>query len=66
MDPIEVKIDRTTLPEDGQRVTWQKVGEDEEWKEGTFCEGDDIFCVGFEDSASKWDLSWDVIHWKPL
>lgn len=64
----EIKIDRNSLPEDGQRIKWQTKADidSETWKEGTFCAGDDIFCEGFEGSADAWDLVWDVYHWEPL
>lgn len=64
----EIKIDRSSLPEDNQRVKWQTQDDIDNgtWKEGTFSEGDDIFCVGFEDTADKWDLSWQVHHWEAL
>lgn len=62
----EIQIDRTTLPPDGAKVKWQSQNDfdNDIWKEGTFCDGDDLFLVGFENSASKWDSSWDVLHWE--
>jgi len=64
---IEIKIDRSTLPNDGQKVRWQtqkEINNDNSWREGTFTEGDDNFSVGFEDTTSYWDLVWDVHHWE--
>ena len=57
-DYIHIKIDRSTLPKDGQRVVFQH--ENEDWSEGYFVGGDDLFWV----SESKWYRSWDVIKWK--
>lgn len=64
----EIKIDRETLPNDGQKIKWQTQADidNDNWKEGTFYEGDDIFCIGFEDSTDKWNLVWDVHHWEAL
>lgn len=64
----EIKIDRRTLPNDRQKIRWQTQADinNETWKEGIFCESDDIFCVGFEDIADMWDLVWDVHHWEAL
>lgn len=63
-----VKIDRHTLPKDGQQVKWQTHEDytEEKWKEGTFSEGDDFFLVGFKKSASDWDSSEDVYRWQVL
>lgn len=65
---IEIKIDRSTLPSDNQKVEWQTYNElgTEEWKQGTFAEGDDLFLVGFEESTSQWDMSFDVFQWRAL
>jgi len=65
MKEVEIKIDRSTLPKDGQKIKWQTQDDFDlnQWKEGQFCEGDDIFCEGFENIASKWDLSFSVLHW---
>jgi hypothetical protein len=65
---IEIKLDRQTLPNDGQKVKWQTTSDinNRSWKEGIFSEGDDLFCVGFEKTAHKWDTAWDVHFWEPL
>ncbi|MFK5855403.1 MAG: hypothetical protein QM503_04670 [Bacteroidota bacterium] len=65
---MELAINRDTLPNDGQKIKWQtqKDIDNEIWKEGTFSEGDDLFCEGFNDTAIKWDLSWSVLHWETL
>lgn len=64
---IEIKIDRSTLPADGQEVEWQTQNDidNNTWKQGTFSAGEDLFCVGFEDSCSSWNQSFDVHHWRP-
>ena len=67
---IEIKIDKSSLPKDGQKVRWQtqKDYNKEVWKEGIFSagNGDDLFCVGFEDKVEKWDMAFDVLHWQLL
>lgn len=65
---IELKIDKNTLPSDKQKVKWQtqKDFDKNEWKQGTFCSGENLFCVGFGNSFSKWDLCWEVLHWQNL
>jgi len=64
----KIKIDHSTLPADGQKVEWQTYQEDgtENWKQGTFVEGDDLFCVGFSDTHKDFNQAWDVYHWRPL
>ena len=40
---MEIKLDRTTLPTDKQKIKWQTQQDVNKgtWKEGTFTEGDD-------------------------
>lgn len=65
---IELKIDRTTLPEDVQSIKWQthKDFQTGKWKYGRFKSRDDLFCVGFIDLVDFWNFSWEVFHWKAL
>jgi hypothetical protein len=65
---IEIKIDRATLPKDGQKIRWQTQSDiiNGTWKEGVFGEEEDAFNVGFEDVVQHWDLAWDVHHWEVL
>jgi hypothetical protein len=65
---IEIKIDRASLPKDGQKIRWQTQSDiiNGTWKEGVFCEEEDSFNVGFEDVVQHWDLAWDVHHWEVL
>ena len=65
---IELKIDKTTLPKDGEQIAWQTQEDydNERWKIGQFIEGDNLFGEGFEEKIAKWNVSWDVIWWKPL
>jgi len=65
---VEIKIDRKTLPKNGQKIKWQTYEDfnNNEWKEGVFSSGDDLFCVGFEFTPNDWDLSFKVLHWIPL
>ena len=68
MEPIEIKIDRSTLPADGQKIKWQTYDDfnNQAWKEGTFNAGDDLFTVGFSDTAHDWNQSFGVLHWLPI
>lgn len=68
MKYIEIKIDRTSLPKDKQQIRWQTHEDFDKgvYKSGVFEEGDDLFCEGFEPFYKKWDLSQQVLHWKPL
>lgn len=65
---IDLKIDEKTLPKDGQQIAWQtqRDFDNEIWKTGTFESGDNLFTEGFEQTSSKWDLSWQVLHWREL
>lgn len=66
--PIFIEIDRSTLPEDGQKVEWQTYDEDgtDLWQQGIFVDEDDLFCVGFSDTHKKFTQAWDVHHWRQL
>lgn len=57
---IEIKIDRSTLPKDGQHVAFKN--DKEEWYEGYFVDGEDIFSV----SDNVWFFVWYVHEWKAL
>jgi hypothetical protein len=65
---VEIKIDRASLPKDGQKIRWQTQSDiiNGTWKEGVFCEEENAFNVGFEDVVQHWDLAWDVHHWEVL
>jgi len=56
-EPVVIKIDRDTLPEDGRKVKWQskEFGRISDWKEGVVTSGDDLLCVGFRENQSEWD-----------
>ena len=64
----EIKIDRSTLPKDGQKIRWQTAVDIDHsmWKHGIFVEGDDIFHEGFDDTSGVWDTSFEVHHWESL
>ena len=64
----EIKLDRSTLPGDGQKVEWQTYDDlnSQEWKQGIFLAEDDLFCEGFDNVHSKWDLAFDVHCWRPI
>jgi hypothetical protein len=64
MEIVEIKIDRTSLPKDGQKIKWQtQIDLDFGlWKYGKFSEGDNLFVK----SSSYWDLTYMVLHWVEL
>lgn len=57
---MEIKLDRSTLPKDGEHIKFKD--DNEEWHEGHFCEGDDIFHI----SDSVWFFAWHVHEWEPI
>jgi hypothetical protein len=57
---VEIKIDRATLPDDGQRVRFQT--QDESWHEGYFVQGDDLFWI----NENKWHPAFDILRWQYL
>jgi hypothetical protein len=71
---IAIRIDKNTLPKDGQKVKWQTYQDfnNEVWKEGHYIvndesDGDDgLFSVGFENTTDNWDLSESVLHWEAI
>jgi hypothetical protein len=65
MDYIEIKIDRSTLPKDGERVEFFIPGDSPEGiipLIGTFCEGDDMFVP----DDNSFHSSWNVHQWRKL
>jgi hypothetical protein len=55
---VHVKLNRTTLPEDGQQIKFQTQNED--WHEGYFIGGDDLFWVNDETFYPAFDIvSWE-------
>lgn len=60
----ELKIDRSTLPLDGQKIRFHEFGK-EEWHTGTFSsdvDNGDLFVV----NEKTWFPAWDVDVWEPL
>ena len=53
---VHIKLDETTLPKDGQAVSFQT--QDEEWHEGYFV--GDLFWI----NESKWYPAFDIVSWK--
>ncbi len=49
---IVIKFDQKTLPEDGRKVRWTDLND--ETKEGIYTDEDQLFLVGFEESASAY------------
>ena len=58
--PTIIKIDRTTLPKDGQRIRFSTY--EEEDLIGQFSEGDDLFVI----TPTKWYSAFDVHTWELL
>lgn len=58
-DGAEIELDRLTLPKDGQSISFQT--ENEEWHDGYFVDGDDLFWI----NESKWYPAFDILKWKP-
>lgn len=57
---VEIKIDRSTLPQDGQHIRFKT--DKEEWHEGYFVAGDDIFSV----TDDVWFFVWYVHEWEAI
>lgn len=57
---IEIKIDKTTLPKDGQKVAFQD--NDEHWHDGEFSSGDDLFVT----NDNKAYIAGDIVCWCDL
>lgn len=55
----EIKLDRLTLPKDGQAISFQT--QNEEWHDGYFVDGDDLFWI----NEDKWYPAFDILKWKP-
>lgn len=55
---ISIKIDRSSLPKDGQKVWFQDM-DTESWHYGYFSDGDDLFFI----NAGHWYNSWSVHCW---
>ena len=56
---IEIKIDKSTLPQDGQKV---KFFVDDEWFEGEFDDNEEMFSV----KADQFWFAWQVHEWQPV
>ncbi|MFA7287614.1 MAG: hypothetical protein WC055_01925 [Melioribacteraceae bacterium] len=55
----EIKLNRLTLPLDGQTVWYQIKDENENWRKGEFISGDDLFI----DEKGRITIAFDVYHW---
>lgn len=58
-ESMEIKIDKTTLPMDGQRVRFY---DGHEWREGEYIDFDEMFWV----SGSIWFFAWQIHEWEPI
>ena len=59
MEPVEIKIDKATLPEMGRKVEFRPM-DTEEWTEGIFEAPDGLFWK----NTRKWWSAWEVIEWR--
>ena len=61
---MEIKIDKNTLPKDGQYV-WFKMPDMTEYK-GFFLEDPGLFNVGNDggDNEGKFFTAWEVMEWE--
>ena len=55
----EIKIDKSTLPDDGKKVRFH-LFEKEEWMEGTYESENELFVH----NSRKWYSIWDVDQWE--
>ena len=60
---VVIKIDQSTLPEDGRKVAWQTYGEigGPVWFHGTYCAADELFN---KDGEKGWTCIYHVFQWK--
>lgn len=58
---IEIELDKTTLPEDGQKVEFH-VLEEGEWYTGEYFSEDQLF----EKNKRKWWNAFSVDMWRPI
>lgn len=65
---IEIKIDKRTLPKDGQLIKWQTHSDQDKdiWKTGTYSNNDDfgLFLYNINEKGTMSDRN--LIHWKCL
>lgn len=64
----EVRLDRTSLPKDGELVRWVDVNTEEEY-EGFYDEESEQFLIGRpDDGANGYKFTWagHVESWEPL
>jgi AAA+ superfamily predicted ATPase len=57
---VEIKLDKTTLPADGQKVRWETY--EEEGFVGVYLAEEEMF---FE-SESVWRYAFEVTEWEPI
>ena len=60
MEKIEIKIDRSTLPRDGQIVRFDTYTE--EGLTGQFFDRDELILT----NDAQWKSVWEVYSWEPL
>lgn len=55
---VHIKLDRSTLPKDGQSVSFQT--QDEEWHDGYFIDSADLFWI----NDDTFFPAFDIVSWK--
>ena len=58
MKTIEVKIDKSTLPNDGEKVSWLSLNDDT-WYIGTYIDEDEVFVT----ATNKPHFAFSIIEW---
>lgn len=56
---VEIKIDKTTLPNDQQKV---KFYDGNEWREGEYLEEEQMFYV----NETVWFFAWQIHEWEHI
>lgn len=65
---IEIKLEKSTLPKNNQKVKWQ-TNEDfdnKTWKEGTYSDDGQVFIYGYDEVSNIFDSAFSVLHWQPI
>lgn len=63
MKIVTVRIDQETLPNNGQKVSWQNIEDhnNKVWKDGFFSLEESLF---YSKDGKIWDFAENVIRWK--
>lgn len=62
---IEIKLDETTLPKDGQKVKWLNIDGIE--RQGVYIASEHMFAYSYDENiVHDWDFAHYVDSWEPL